>query len=249
MAFFDKSDFEIFNSDKISENNAYLREKRKSIKDRLLEINEDIEEKMNDMGLFRHKNKEHIISWLTPCEFNHGKVNWIGIRYGKHPDVIDALNFNADRDDIYGFQKHNCFQIDLCKTGIEMGVFHAVPKGSVDRMYCHQKIREDNEDFKRRLCEAIEGIIGYGFVWSVGCDGLSQDGFSNDSFNFDEIEGNVGEQFIKWYSKVDCEGRYSSLLCHFSRLDERVESKEGIEKEFFKVVSRLKELYDVMCWK
>ena len=250
LAFFDKKDFEIFNSDKISSNLSDVREIRKSIKERLLLINEDIEERMNDMGLYRHKDTEHIVSLLTPCVFNHGKVNWIGIRYGKHPDVIDSLNFNADKnDDIYGFQKHNCFQIDVCRTGIEMGIFHAVPNGSVDRMYCHQMLDREDEGFKRDLCDAIEGIIGYGFVWSIGSDGLSMDGFSSSSFSFDDVEGDVGEKFIEWYKKNDCEGRYSSLLCHYSRLDDRVESIVGIEDEIFKVVSRLKRLYDVICWK
>ena len=245
MAFFDKKDFDVFSSENMVSNLSNVRKIRKSIKERLLEINEDIEGKMNDLGLYRHKNKEHIVSWLVPCEFNHGKVNWSGIRYGKHPNVIDEFNYYAGKDDFYGFQKHSCFQIDVCRTGIEMGIFHAVPKDCVDRMYCHQMLELDIEDFKKELCEAIEGIVGYGFVWSVGCDGCGD----SCSFSFDDVEENVGEKFIEWYEKYDCEGKFSSLLCHYSRLDDRVESKEDIEKEFFKIVGRLKRLYDVICLK
>ena len=40
-----------------------------------------------------------------------------------------------------------------------------------------------------------------------------------------------------------------SLLCHYGRKDERISSIEGIEDEFFKVVERLRGLYDVMCWR
>ena len=129
-----------------------------------------------------------------------------------------------------------------------MGIFHAVPRGSIDRMYCHQMLDSGDADFKSRLIKAVEGIVGYGFVWNVGVDGLSMDDFKGDSFVFDEVE-DVGEEFVKWYSKVDCEYRYSSLLCHYGRKDERISSIEGIEDEFFKVVERLRGLYDVMCWR
>lgn len=248
MSYFNDSDFDVFKSCNILRNESDIRQARKVIKDKLLDINEDINQKMNDMGLYHHKDTEHIVSLLTPCEFNHGKVNWVGIRYGKHPSEIDELNFGADKGDIYGFQKHSCFQLDVCYSGVEMGIFHAVPRGSVDRMYCHQMIDSGDVDFRDRLIKAVEGIVGYGFVWNIGVDGLSMDDFKGDSFVFDEVE-DVGEEFVKWYSKVDCEGRYSSLLCHYGRKDERISSVEGIEDEFFKVVDRLRELYDVMCWR
>lgn len=252
MGYFNREEFNIFTDDNMIKNDSYVREIRQQIKDKLLDINQCIVDEMNDMGLYHHKDKEHIVSLLTPCEFNHGKVNWLGIRYGKHPDTIDKLNFLAQKGETYGFQKHNCFQLDVCKTGLEMGIFHAVPNGSVDRMYCHQMIDNMDSVFINELKNAINGIVGYGFVWSIGVDGLSSDGFEGAEFNFDYMDGNVsdvGEEFIKWYSKYDCEGRFSSLLCSFSMMDERVESRSGIIDEFFKVVGRLKDVYDVMCWK
>lgn len=257
MSYFSNNDFDVFKSENIIRNESDVRQARKVIKGKLLDINEDINERMNSMGLYHHKDTAHITSLLIPCEFNHGRVNWIGIRYGKHPSEIDKLNMGVENKyDIYGFQKHSCFQLDVCLEGIEMGIFHAVPKGSVDRMYCHQMIEKDDVEFKKRLIEAVNGIVGYGFVWNVGVDGLSMDGFEGDSFDFDgenvsdgESRESVGEKFIKWYSDVDKEGRYSSLLYRFGRDDERISSVEGIEEEFFKVVEKLRELYECMVWR
>lgn len=256
MSYFSNNDFDVFKSENIMRNESDVRQARKIIKSKLLDINEDINERMNSMGLYHHKDTAHITSLLMPCEFNHGRVNWIGIRYGKHPSEIDKLNIGVENKyDIYGFQKHSCFQLDVCLEGIEMGIFHAVPRGSVDRMYCHQMIEKDDVEFKRRLIEAVNGIVGYGFVWNIGVDGLSMDGFEGDSFRFDEnisdgeSRENVGERFIKWYSDVDREGRYSSLLYRFDRDDERISSVEGIEEEFFEVVEKLRELYECMVWR
>lgn len=256
MSYFSNNDFDVFKSENIMRNESDVRQARKIIKSKLLDINEDINERMNSMGLYHHKDTAHITSLLMPCEFNHGRVNWIGIRYGKHPSEIDKLNIGVENKyDIYGFQKHSCFQLDVCLEGIEMGIFHAVPRGSVDRMYCHQMIEKDDVEFKKRLIEAVNGIIGYGFVWNIGVDGLSMDGFEGDSFRFDEnvsdgeSRESVGERFIKWYSDVDREGRYSSLLYRFDRDDERISSIEGIEEEFFEVVEKLRELYECMVWR
>lgn len=248
MSYFNNNDFDVFKSENIMRNESDIRQARKVIKGKLLDINEDINERMNSMGLYHHKDTAHITSLLVPCEFNHGRVNWIGIRYGKHPDIIDELNFGAEsKSDIYGFQKHSCFQLDICYSGIEMGIFHSVPRGGIDRMYCHQMIEKEDVNFKKNLIEAINKIVGYGFVWNIGSDGLSTNDFKADSFNFDEVE-NAGEEFIKWYSKVDCEGRYSSLLYHYGRKDERIGDAKCIENEFFRIIERLKPLYEVMCW-
>ena len=53
----------------------------------------------------------------------------------------------------------------------------------------------DNMDsvFINELKNAINGIVGYGFVWSIGVDGLSSDGFEGAEFNFDYMDGNVSD--------------------------------------------------------
>lgn len=245
--YFGVEDFEIFNSDVVRTNGNDIAAKRRIVKNKLLEINEDIKGTMGVKDLHNHWKPEHIISWLTPCEYNKGKVDWIGLRFGRNKDKIDALNFGIGKDEMLGFQKYNCFQINLCRTGVEMGMFHSVPKDGVDRMYCHQMIRSGDEKFRKDLVKAVDKIVGYGFVWSVGND------FESDSFSFDDVECSdgcsVGDKFIDWYDRCDRDGMYSSVLYHFSRFDDRIGSKDLIEVEFLKIVERLGDLYKVMSWK
>ena len=182
-------------------------------------------------------------SWDRPVPYNKGKVDWMGIRYGRKTD-IDDLNFGiTNKDQKIGFQKYTCFQIDVAQYGLEVGIFHAVPHDSIDRMNMHEKLRDD--EFRSGLVNILKQIEGYGFVWSISPKGTGTPEDVEHIFNFDIDEI---ETFPDFYEKYDVDGTYSSLLYRFPKWDRRV-LKENITKSCLDIFDLLYPVYDYIKWK
>ena len=248
MSYFNDNDYDLFRYELQDKNTKELREGRKEIQYKLLELNEDLKSKVINYNLYPHWKKENITSLLFPCEYNHGRVNWLGLRYGRSKKEISYLNKGRDfKDPFLGFQKYNCFQIDISLDGLDIGIYHSVPNDAIDRMYVREHIEES--EFQEKLKPILETLLGYGYVFSVGQLGAVSNKWETQKFDFDaHYEENIIDEFTKFYKKYVTNGTHSSLLYHYSRYDERIAQKELIEYEFMKHIERLYPLYKQLSW-
>ena len=146
---------------------------RKQVQDKLLELNKDILKEIQNkkLELFNHANPKNTTSLTFPCWYNKGKVNWLGVRYGKHPADIRDLNKIVGARDIddpkYAFQKHACMQVNVGYNGVDVGIFHAVPNEAIDREYLHEHIDKNDTKLLDAILNKLESIKGYGYVWNI----------------------------------------------------------------------------------
>lgn len=246
--FFDSIDFDTFSNRFNRLNTSDIRARRKRTQDKLLEINTDIKSYMTKLNLFPHWKAENITSLTFPCEFNHGTVGWLGVRYGRSKKEIDLLNEGRETNDPFlGFQKYNCFQIDVAIDGVDMGIYHSVPHDAIDRMYVREHI--DDVDFQENLGVILQNLTGYNYTFSVGQLGAVSNKWETHDFNFDAYyDGDILHEFTKFYKTYVVDGTHSSLLYHYARNDERIQEKEQIESEFFKHIDRLLDFYKLFSW-
>ena len=115
---FTDEELDIFAEEYQDQRTQYTQEIRRSIKVKLLDINDDILKELpkRNIKLYNHANPNNRTSLIFPCEFNRGKVNWLGVRYGKSPKSIRQLNkicgTRDKHDPLYSFQNHACFHLD-----------------------------------------------------------------------------------------------------------------------------------------
>lgn len=243
--YFDDEDYDVFELSRQGLNTSAEREARENVRLKLLELNKLLLSDITNAGMDLHnhpdsiKNPRLITSLTMPCEFNKGKVNWLGVRYGKSKQHLDLLNYGInykDKNDKLGFQKYACMQVDVCYSGVDVGIYHAVPNDALDRGYLQDKI----DEIAPEIIKQLQTIRFKGYKWNV------YDPVENklNVFDFDE---RPLEEFIPWYKEYDGNGKYSSMLKHFPRLDERI-SVDNIEDTCFDILSELYDLYRVLSW-
>lgn len=237
--YFNEKDYEIFEDKNISSIRPEIIAQRKIVQQKLYDINDNIKDRLEEKNLHNHWRNENITSLIYPCAFNFGKVNWLGIRYGRSKREVNELNCNLDirSKERKGFQKHACFQINIEKQGIAIGLYHAVAEGAVDRMFLHQFIDEKKETIINRITE----LQGCGFVWSIW-DKIG----NNYKFDFDS---NNPEDFIKFYKENDMDGRTSYLLYLIPKKDKRIKEQTDIENICLDIIDLLYDLYNDIIWK
>lgn len=220
----------------LTNENDEVRILRKSIQQKLLDINAQILPMISKhkLDIHNHRVPRNITSQPFPYPRNYWKVNWICVRYGRSPRDIKLLNLDsvAGEDDEFGFLKFQCFQVDVLYTGVEVSIFHSLPNNSFDRGYVHSKI--DDTEFKQKLIDVINNIKGYGFKWYAG----------DACFDFDT---NKAEDFIDFYKKNDTYHKYSSITLAIPRWDKRL-LKDHIAENIFEIIDQLYPLFQLMKW-
>lgn len=258
--YFDEKDYDTFLPEKQSLRSKDVMDARKVVQQKLLDLNKEvlpILQKMH-LDLHNHYNPNNITSVIMPCDFNKFKVNWLGVRYGRSKRQLSQLNYGLsaynkeDKDDILGFQKYACMQINIDNAGVDVGMYFAVPHGSVDREYLRQVILDD---LKYPIIEELQKLKGFGYVWSLWNTNIDKQlipDFScinpispESSFSIDHQDV---KEFPEWWYKNDVDGCYSSMLVHFPRWDERI-SKDNIVETCVRVISHLYDFYTLIRWK
>lgn len=262
--YFENSDLDIFRWDLQSSSSKDIRDARKIAQSKLIALNPEIIRgiKSNKLDLYNHAQKNHITSLIFPCTYNKGHVNWIGIRYGKSERDIKELNKTVDRmsgfrngnssryannrsNDIkMQFQKHACLQIDISYDGVDVGIFHAVPYGAIDRIYLHDVIDKDDKSKINLIVQELKKIQFYGYKWHIYDTNAIDEVFLNRIFDFDLRQP---EDFLSWYDKYDKDGCFSSMLMHFPRYDKRI-SENNIIDTCISIIKQLYPLYKAISW-
>lgn len=247
--YFTDEDFDVFEPAKATLNTSDIRDRRKLVQQKLLEFNEqDLYPLINahNLNLKVHNKPEHITSLAYPCFWNNYRVDWLGIRYGRNSrdiaqleEIMNTLpNYQRTAEDKkLGFQKYACLQVNVCYSGLEVGIFHSVPNFAVDRMYMHEHLGESQ--LQTAIINEIKKLKGYGYVWTIGNQ------YENHVYDLD-IE--KAEDFIQFYNSYDRDGMWSSMLKHFPRYDDKID-KNHITETCYSIIEQLKPLYELIIWK
>lgn len=256
--YFTDEEYDIFAEKYQNQRTQYTESIRKQVQEKLLSLNKEILKgiQSNGLELYNHANPKNTTSLTFPCWYNKGKVNWLGVRYGKHPADIQDLNKicgsrNSD-DPKYAFQKHACMQVNVGYNGVDIGIFHAVPNGAVDRFYLHDHIANNDIQLLNKINAELEKIKGFGYEWNIwdtnleGVD-IPDFGGSNDPEKVYKFDNENVDNFVDWYIKNDREGCYSSMLVHFPRYDTRVNS-DNIVDTVLDIFNQIYPLYKLLSW-
>lgn len=233
--YFTFSDYENFFKRNESKENDIIRNSRSKVKDKILDIHEYIYTKVKSLDIDCHWNPNNITSLIRPCQYNNGKVAWLGVRYGKHDYEIESLNSNLpDKDEELGFQKHACIQYAIGAYGFEVNLFHSVSHGAVDRGVIHRKLM--NKEDRKKIENELEKLRGHGFYWTIGGEKFSID---NDDIS----------TFYDYYVTNDSEGKLS-YLCKFFEPDcIEIKDKNSICDVVTKYIEILIPLYNLVSFR
>ena len=236
--YFKYQDYETLFSRNQPLNNIIINKKRKRIKEKILNIHNKVYPSLSKENIYCHWRSENITSLIRPCEFNFGRVNWIGVRYGKSKFEIDQLNIGAYKNEELGFQKHACLQFCITPNGFEINLFHTVRRDGVDRSYLHEKINE----IKSEIIKELDNLKGQGLKWII------YDDINKKSYIFD-IDSDISSDFIDFYKKYDNEGRESSLVYYLKPNDNRLKDINSISDVIIEKIKLLLPLYNLISFR
>lgn len=227
--YFKFADYEAFFSRNSTLNTPEIMGKRKTVQDKLLAINDIIEEKVKALNLHVHWDRSNITSLTYPCHYNNFHVDWMGVRYGKRKEEI--LFGGGVKEPYESFTKHACLQFNVYPTGFEIVLFFAVPNGALDRQNLKDKLRKITNEINQQ----VQNMKGYGLVWRIS---------DCPDFNFD-----TDNDLATYLKQNDCDGRFSSLNMHFEPDDPRIKTLPNICKQILEGFKLLKPLYDLIVWR
>ncbi|MBJ8006728.1 phospholipase D-like domain-containing protein [Bacillus cereus] len=247
--YFQYEDYQVFfPRNKKKPANHPIQKSRKRVKEKLLAIHKVLEPELEAIGLYSHRNPKFTTSHITPNNFNKERVGWIGIRYGKHKDVVDKLNGiyginrydrKKDFDESFSFQKHACIQLAIGSHGIDISLFHAVADEAVDRDHLDKKLLDSA--FKEEVTNYIGDLRERGYVWDI-YDPKSEEIIA--SFKLDQ---NRPEDFLDFYRKNDEKG-FESFLKHAIPVNDiRIQSIESIVDLVIEKANELLPLYHAIA--
>ncbi|WP_026573936.1 phospholipase D family protein [Bacillus sp. UNC438CL73TsuS30] len=249
--FFTYEDYEtLFHRNAILNDKA-IKERRKLIRDKLTSVHKLLKKHVNELDLHEHWKSNNLTSGIEPNHFNHNRVSWIGVRYGKTEQEVKQLNeflspsrgSHSSSDEYMGFQKHACIQFCLVSNGFEIILFHSVANDAVDRGTMHDIIIKPDKVKIKSINKEIAKLKGKGFTWFV-TDAKNDRVIA--SFSFDK---NDSEDFIKFYKKYDKPG-YESF-CSYLLLPESDILKDRITLAKFalKKIKQLLPLYQLITFR
>lgn len=232
--YFTYNDYETLFPRNESKDNINIRQSRLEVKEKMLDIHNLIYRDVKKLGIECHWRKDNITSLIRPCQYNRGKVDWVGVRYGKKEQEIKSLNKGAERDEELGFQKHACIQYAIGAYGFEVNLFHSVPHDAVDRDELHKRL--ESPDYRKKIENELTRLKGNGFYWHI------------DDAKF-EIDTDDISTFYKFYLGNDSDGKLSSLCKFFKPDDINIKDQESICKNIIKYIKILIPLYNLVSFR
>jgi HKD family nuclease len=217
-------------------NDSNIRERRISTRNKLMNIQKNVNNKCNKINLYSHYSPIHTTSLIDPSPFNHHMVSWIGVRYGKNKKEIDFINHGAEKDSGIGFQKHACLQFSINPKYFEINLFHAVSSDAFDRMY----LQENMHKLKDKIIFELKKLKGQGLQWVI------YEYATNNEEIFD-IDCRNSAEFIDFYRKHDHEGRESFLAYRLEPNDVRLKDKDSISELIIEKFNIFLPLYNILA--
>ncbi|MBS2967792.1 phospholipase D family protein [Metabacillus sp. KIGAM252] len=248
--YFTYEDYEsLFHRNAISNNNE-IKERRKLIRDKLASIHKLLKKHVNLLDLHEHWKLNNLTSGIEPNHFNHNRVSWIGVRYGKTEQEVKQLNAflppsrgSYTSDEYMGFQKHGCIQFCLVGNGFEIVLFHSVANDAVDRGTMHDIINKPDKVKIESIIREVSILKGKGFTWFV-TDAKNDKVIA--SFSFDKKDAKDFINFYKNYDKPGFESYCSYLLLPDSDI---LKDRITLAKFTLKKIKQLLPLYQLITFR
>ena len=238
---FKEEDYNIFNPEFIYDTSTECNSKRKTVQSKLLYLHDKLYPILQDNGykLYKHYSDTNITSlpYCTPYA-NNNKVEWVGLRYGQHPDIVKEIDKDADKgnkDQDYGFLLYQCMQISVTEKGLEIGFCHSIPRDSFDRGYVHEMLEENNTEFKDKLITALSKFKGHNICWYA----------SNGTFEFDYDDINTFPDFYEYFDRPHT---YSMCYIKIDRKS-RLLLRENIVQTCLDYIDLMYEVFELTRWK
>lgn len=239
--YFNFDDYETFFKRNEKRDDIEIREKRKVVQGKMLAIHNRVKAELLKLNLNCHWNPQNITSLIRPSEFNKGKVSWLGIRYGKTKDEINAINQNLDKnekDEIKGFQKHGCMQFSIGPKGFYIELFLAVRHDAIDRAH----VQDNMERLQPQITKEISKLLGHGMIWEIYSD-------TDDDYHKFDFDKESPDEFCKFLLKYDREGYESFLSIFYAADDKEIYTLDSISETVVFYINMLNPLYKVMVWR
>lgn len=177
-----------------------------------------------------------ITSQISPSEFNHKRLSWICVRYGKHKN--NAKIGGGMSEHYESFIKHACMQVSVVAEGVQIGLFHATANGAIDRDY----LKSNMDRLKDDLILQIDNLRGEQLVWHI------YDPKSDKSIKSFDIDREDPNAFVDFYKTYDREGFESFCIYHMKPNDEHLKTKESLVRIAKEKMMKLHPLYRLITW-
>ncbi|SFA86417.1 MULTISPECIES: phospholipase D family protein [unclassified Bacillus (in: firmicutes)] len=238
--FFNYQDYETLFPKHQYQDGPIINRRRDNVRKKLLEINNHLKNNVKQYNLHNHwasgRNPEFITSQIIRSDYNHNRLSWICVRYGK--DKKNAILKGSPAERYESFIKHACIQVSLVGDGVQVGLFHATANGAIDRDYLKRNI----ERLKEKIIYEVTKLNGEKFVWHVFDPKTDK---SIKSFSFDYEDPN---EFIEFYKKYDDEGFESFCIFHMNPNDQNLMTKDSIVRIASHKIEKLYSLYKLITW-
>lgn len=252
--YFNYQDYETFFPRNVSIKTNEIKQRRLEVKKKMLALHSALQPYMKNLNLHPHWNANNVTSLIEPSHFNHHRVSWLGIRYGKKSYEVQELNKGLEKswnkqkqsfrnDETMGFQKHACIQFSISGDKFEIILFHAVAHDAVDRMHVWGLIDEGKYEVLQNITQEIENLKGKGFVWYI------TDARNDTLIDKFEIDKRDATEFLKFYKENDQPGYESFCSYKLSPNDEVMKNKKEIVKLVLRKTKQLLPLYKIMTFR
>ncbi|MEH6938311.1 phospholipase D-like domain-containing protein [Bacillus sp. JJ664] len=206
---------------------------RQSIQRKLLSIHNVMFKKLKILDLHPHWDKAFITSQITPINNNHHRVSWIGVRFGKQKKQIKFRDDDA-------FYKHGNLQFVVVPKGFEIAFYHSIPGDGFDKAIVHEKLLNNDQEWKKSVIEEIRKLKGNGYSWVFH---NLRDQKDIDVFNIDTRDPEDFFNFYKKHCYDELESYcYKTISPNSKYLTELKVLSEYIEGEFIKLLPLYKEM-------
>lgn len=238
--FFNFQDYETFFPKYQYQDGPIINKRRDTVRKKLLELNKHLKSQVKQYNLHNHwasgRSPEFITSQIVRSEYNHNRLSWICVRYGKHKKNAIIEGSPAERYE--SFIKHACMQVSIVGDGVQVGLFHATANKAIDRNHLHNNIDKLKDDINREIVK----LRGEGLVWHI------YDPDSDKSVQKFKIDDEDPNSFVDFYKSYDRDGYESFCIYHMNPNDNHLITKESIIWVAKDKISKLHPLYKLITW-
>ncbi|MDR9855632.1 phospholipase D family protein [Paenibacillus sp. VCA1] len=223
-----------------SSESPIIRKRRDEVRRKLLNLNDILKYELVKLNLHNHwassKNPKWTTSQIEPSSYNHDRVSWICVRYGKHKK--NALLGGGSAEHYESFVKHACMQVTVVEDGIQIGLFHATANGAIDRNYLRSKI----DSLRDEIHYQIAKLRGEQLVWHI------YDPKANRTIRSFKIDEENPNDFVDFYKKYDAEGYESFCISQLQPDDENLKTVSTIVQIAKGKIEKMHPLYRLITW-
>lgn len=236
---FTEDDYKTFSRKYCFDDSIDANRRRSIVQNKLKTIHTDISKSLldNNLEISQHYNQRNLTSlpFINATTSKAEGINWMGLRYGITASKAKELGFPiTGKDKISSFLDHQCFQIDIFDSGIQIGLFHSTKNGTFDSAYIEKQLKSNNIELISAINNEVNNLKGLGLCWEIG----------DKVFNIDAQDSNT---FCDFYIHNIQPGIYVKCVINIPKYDIRL-TKDNIASTCEFYINQLYDLYKILSW-